>query len=52
MFCAALGVAAAIAARIGFVVTGLANILPFQLFVCASIGLGCGLFAWLLWFGA
>lgn len=52
MFCATLGVVAAIATRVVFVTTGLAAVLPFQLFVCAAIGLACGLFSWLLWFGA
>jgi hypothetical protein len=51
MFCALIGIVAAIAVRIGFVASGLASVLPFQLFVCAALGLCCGLFAWLLWFG-
>ena len=51
MFCAVIGIIAAIAVRIGFVTSGLATVLPFQLFVCSAIGLCCGLLAWLLWFG-
>jgi YtcA family len=51
MFCALIGIALAIAVRIGFVTSGLAGVLPFQLFVCTAIGLCCGLIAWLLWFG-
>jgi hypothetical protein len=51
MFCALIGIVLAIAVRIAFVVSGLANVLPFQLFVCSAIGLCCGLLAWLLWFG-
>jgi hypothetical protein len=51
MLCALIGVVAAIAVRVGFVATGLAGVLPFQLFVCTAIGLCCGLLAWLLWFG-
>jgi hypothetical protein len=51
MFCALLGILSAIAVRIGFIATGLANLLPFQLFVCAAVGLCCGLSVWLLWFG-
>ncbi|MDB5408171.1 MAG: putative rane protein [Rhodospirillales bacterium] len=51
MFCAVIGIIAAIAVRIGFVASGLANVLPFQLFVCSAIGLCFGLLAWLLWFG-
>ena len=51
MLCALIGVAAAIAARVGFVASGLASVLPFQLFVCTAIGVCCGLLAWLYWFG-
>jgi hypothetical protein len=51
MLCALIGVLAAIAVRIGFVASGLASVLPLQLFVCAAIGLSCGLLAWLFWFG-
>jgi hypothetical protein len=51
MFCALIGIVLAIAVRIVFVASGLANVLPFQLFVCSAIGLCCGLLAWLLWFG-
>jgi hypothetical protein len=51
MFCAVIGIVLAIAARTGFLASGLANVLPFQLFVCSAIGLCCGLLVWLLWFG-
>ena len=51
MFCALVGIVLAIAVRIGFVASGLANVLPIQLFVCAAFGLCGGLLAWLLWFG-
>jgi hypothetical protein len=51
MFCGAIGILAAIGARAVFVSTGLSTILPFQLFVCASIGVIFGTLAWLLWFG-
>jgi hypothetical protein len=51
MFCALIGIVAAIAIRVGFVVSGLASVLPFQLFVCTSIGVFCALLAWLYWFG-
>ncbi len=51
MFCAAIGLLGAVGARVAFVATGLANILPFQLFVCAAIGLCLALLAWLIWFG-
>jgi hypothetical protein len=51
MFCALLGILAAIAARAGLVISGLAEILPLQLFVCTSIGVCFALLAWLFWFG-
>jgi hypothetical protein len=51
MLCALIGIISAIIVRIGFVASGLANVLPLQLFVCSAIGLCCGLLAWLLWFG-
>ncbi len=51
MLCAVLGIAVAIAARICFIVWGLSRVLPFQLFVCASIGLVFALPVWLLLFG-
>jgi hypothetical protein len=51
MLCAAIGIAAAIGARAVFVGTGWSAILPFQLFVCTSIGVILGLLVWLLWFG-
>ena len=51
MLCALIGIVAAIAVRAGFVASGLAGVLPFQLFVCSAIGLSCGLLVWLLVFG-
>jgi hypothetical protein len=51
MFCALIGIVLAIAVRIGFVASGLASVLPFQLFVCSAIGLCASLLAWLFWFG-
>lgn len=52
LFCAVLGVAVAIAARVAFVALSLAQVLPFQLFVCAAIGLTAALLVWLFGFGA
>jgi hypothetical protein len=46
MLLALLAIVAAILARAVFLVTGLARVLPFQLFVCASIGVCAALFAW------
>jgi hypothetical protein len=51
MVCALLGIIMAIGARVAFVASGLASILPFQLFVCTSIGVCVALLVWLLWFG-
>ncbi len=51
MFCAVIGIAGAIGARIAMVLSGLNDILPFQLFVCASAGLIVAAAAWLIWFG-
>ena len=51
MFCAVIGIAGAIAARAAMVSLGVAKVLPYQLFVCASIGLIVALLASLLWFG-
>jgi len=51
MFCASIGIAAAVAARAGLVASGLSDILPYQLFVCAAIGLVAGVLAWPLCFG-
>ncbi len=51
MLCALVGIAVAVAARVVFVATGLSAILPYQLFVCLSIGLIFAFLAWLFWFG-
>jgi len=50
MFLALLAIVAAIVTRAVFVATGLARVLPFQLFVCASVGVSAALFAWSRWF--
>ena len=49
MFLALLAVLVALIARVVFVATGLARVLPFQLFVCASIGISAALFTWSRW---
>lgn len=51
MVCAVFGIFAAVAARAAMVSSGLAKVLPYQLFVCASIGLIVALLLWLIWFG-
>lgn len=51
LFCGILGVVAAAAARGFFVGTGISDLLPYQLFVCAAIGVIAACGAWLFWFG-
>lgn len=51
LLCSVLGIIAAFLARIIFVANGMANVLPFQLLVCTSIGVLCGALIWLLFFG-
>jgi hypothetical protein len=51
LLCGVIGVAAAIIARAAFVGTGLANTLPYQLAVCAAIGVIAAVLAWLVGFG-
>ena len=47
MLCALIGIAAAITAHIVLVFLHLADVLPFQLFLCSAVGVNCALFAWL-----
>jgi YtcA family len=51
MLCAFIGIFGAIAARGIFVAAGLDSVLPFQLFVCSSVGLVAAALTWLTWFG-
>ena len=51
MLCALIGILGAIAARGIFVGSGLDSVLPFQLFVCSSVGLVIAAVTWLTWFG-
>ena len=51
MLCAIIGIFGAIAARGIFVAAGLGSVLPFQLFVCSSVGLVVATLTWLTWFG-
>ena len=51
MLCALIGIFGAIAARAVLVASGLDNVLPFQLFVSASIGIVVGTLTKLIWFG-
>jgi hypothetical protein len=51
MLCALIAIVAAIVIRVFFVASGLSRVLPFQLFVCASVGLIAGSLAWSAWFG-
>ncbi len=47
MLCSAVGIAAAIGARVLFVKTGLAEILPYQLSVCTALGSLVAMLVWL-----
>ncbi len=47
MLCGAIGIAGAIVARVLFVKTGLAEIFPYQLFVCTAIGSTVAMLVWL-----
>jgi hypothetical protein len=51
LLCAVFGVLAGVGARVAFIALGKADLLPYPLFVCTSIGAICGFAAWLLWFG-
>ena len=51
LLCAVFGILCAILARVVFIGTGLADVLPFQLLVCTSIGLIFGAVTWLWAFG-
>jgi hypothetical protein len=51
MLCAFIGIFGAIAARGIFVAAGLDSFLPFQLFVCSSVGFVVAALTWLSWFG-
>ncbi|HMK91306.1 MAG TPA: YtcA family lipoprotein [Methylocystis sp.] len=51
MLCAVIGIVGALAARGLFVATGLDRVLPFQLFVCSSLGVIIAGLTWILWFG-
>jgi len=51
MFCGAIGIVGAGLARAAFVGSGLANVLPYQLLVCTSVGTIVGIATWLFAFG-
>ena len=51
LLCGAIGIAGAGAARIVFISSGLANVLPYQLAVCTAIGVALALLIWLFGFG-
>jgi hypothetical protein len=51
LLCSVFGIVCAILARAVFIGTGLADVLPFQLLVCTSIGLIFGAMTWLWVFG-
>lgn len=49
--CALVAVVGAILARAAMVATGLAEVIPLQLFVCFSIGLLVAALVWVAWIG-
>jgi hypothetical protein len=51
MFCALLGIVAALAARAIFVTNGIATEIPYQLGTCTAVGVITGVLIWLLVFG-
>jgi hypothetical protein len=51
LVCGTVGIAGALVARLVFVGSGLANTLPYQLAVCAAIGVIVAILAWLIGFG-
>jgi hypothetical protein len=52
MLVAGVGVLVGIGTRLALLATGLAEILPLQLFVCVTTGLTVASFTWLLWFAS
>ena len=51
LLCGIIGIAGALVARVVFVSTGLADTLPYQLAVCAAIGVITAVLVWLVGFG-
>jgi hypothetical protein len=51
LLCGVAGIAGAVVARLAFVNSGVANILPYQLAVCTAIGVITALLFWLIGFG-
>lgn len=51
LLCGLLGVLGALTARFGFVASGLATVIPFQLWVCTAVGIIVTSLCWLVWVG-
>ena len=51
LLCGVIGIVGAGIARAAFVSTGLALLLPYQLFVCTAIGIISAVLVWLVFFG-
>src|SRR5262245_42894757 len=49
LLCAVIGIVAALAARVVFAATGLADAWPLQLLVCTSVGIVCAGAVWAAW---
>ena len=52
MLIACIGIAAAAVARAVFLATGVADVLPYPLAVCTSVGLMAGVLVWRIWFAS
>ena len=51
LLCGVIGIAGAGLARVAFVGSGLANVLPYQLAVCTAIGVITAVMVWFVEFG-
>jgi hypothetical protein len=51
LLCGIVGIVGAVAARVAFASSGIANTLPYQLAVCTAIGVIIALLFWLVGFG-
>ncbi|MBR7777578.1 YtcA family lipoprotein [Undibacterium rugosum] len=51
LLCAAVGVIVAIVFRLALLKLKLADLLPYPLFLCLSVGVLAAMLIWLIWFG-
>ena len=50
MLVAGIGILVAVAARVVSVATGMADVLPYPLALCTSVGVIAAVLVWLIWF--